>query len=88
MPSLRRRIDGILSREAADGVLLLDTRTQHVHQLNQTAAFIWQACEEAPSVAELAARLALEFDVDEDTAKVDVNGTLDKLRELDLVIES
>ncbi len=85
--AIRRRVEGILAREVEGGLLLLDTNTEHIHQLNATARYIWQRCDDAPSVGAIAELLASEFDVEQDIAVVDVERTLVNLRELGLVTE-
>ena len=85
--AIRRRVEGILAREVEGGLLLLDTNTEHIHQLNDTARFIWQRCDGAPSVGAIAEQLASEFDVEQDIAEVDVERALAKLRDLGLVAE-
>jgi hypothetical protein len=72
-------------REVDGELLLLDTSANRIHQLNRTASFIWQRCEDVASEADLAAELALEFDVEEGQALHDVERTLSTLRALELV---
>jgi hypothetical protein len=85
MGSVRRRLDSVMVREVDGELLLLDTNSNRIHQLNRTASFIWQRCDEVASVAELAAELALEFDVERGQALNDVTKTLNTLRSLELV---
>ncbi len=61
---------GLLFREVGDELLVLDTESDQVHQLNSAATTIW---------------LASEFDVGEDAAKRDVDETLERLRTIGLV---
>jgi len=72
-------------REVDGELLLLDTNSNRIHQLNRTASFIWQRCDDVTSAAELAAELALEFDVEAGQALNDVTETLNTLRSLELV---
>lgn len=85
MSNLRRRVSGVMVREVDGEVLLLDTESDQIHQLNRTASFIWRSLDDAGSVEEIASGLAKEFDVEEDTALKDVAKTLDRLRALRLV---
>lgn len=87
MASLRRRFDGVVVREVDDGVLLLDTESNQIHQLNQTAKFIWSACDEAASAEQITALLAEEFNVEANAAAKDVNDVLERLLALNLVIK-
>ena len=68
MASLRRRFEGVMVREVDDGVLLLDTESNQIHQLNQTAKFIWNACDEAVSVEQITTLLAEQFNVETNVA--------------------
>lgn len=81
---MRRRLGTVMVREIEQEVLLLDQVSGQIHQLNQTAAFIWRKCDET-SVQEIAAQLAIEFEVEEHTAFKDVLETLGKLKRLNLV---
>jgi len=85
---LRKRLDAVMVREVDPELLLLDTESDQIHQLNQTASFIWRRCEEVGSVEELAALVAAEFDVGQDAILKDVIEMLDKLRALNLVVEA
>jgi len=88
MTSVRRRLDSVMVREVDGELLLLDTNSNRIHQLNRTASFIWQRCDNVASEAELAAELALEFDVEEVQALNDVTKTLHTLRSLELVSQA
>ena len=54
--------------------------------LNSTAAFIWKNLDEVKDLDELAARVMAEFEVDEETAKRDVNGLTRELAMLGMVL--
>jgi hypothetical protein len=84
---LHRRLKAVLAREVEDGMLLLDTESDRIHQLNQTASFIWKTCDEAASSEEIAALLAKQFDIDEAVAARDVIEMLSKLRSLNLIVD-
>jgi hypothetical protein len=85
MASIRRRQESVMVREVDGELLLLDTSSNRIHQLNRTASFIYQRCEDVRSPQELAAELAVEFDVEEVQALNDVTKTLHTLRSLELV---
>ena len=82
-----RRLKTVMVREVAEDLLLLDLERQKIHQLNQVASFIWRNCDEAGAPEEIAARLAIEFEVEEHTAHKDVIETLGKLRSLNLIVD-
>lgn len=86
MASLRRRESGLAIREVNGEVLVLDTESDKIHQLNRTASFIWHKCGEVESEADIAALLASEFDVEEHIALKDVAETLIRLRALKLIM--
>lgn len=88
LASLRRRLVGMMVRDLDSDLLLLDTEADRIHQLNQTATFIWRHVEEAPSPERLAGLLAEAFDVDEQVAQRDVLEALKRLRALNLVVEA
>jgi len=85
--NLRRRFEGVMVREVDDGVLLLDTESNQIHQLNQTAKFVWSACDEVASVEQITALLAEEFEVEAHAAAKDVDDVVERLLALNLVIE-
>ena len=88
MSKLRKRLKAVMAREMADGVLLLDTESDQIHQLNQTASFIWSRCDEVASAEEIGALLAKEFGIGEDVAVRDVLEMLSRLRALNLIVEA
>ena len=88
MATLRRRLGAVMVREVDNEVLLLDTESDRIHQLNGIASFIWRWCDEARSPEEIAALVASEFDVDKDVALRDVIETLARLRALNLLTEA
>jgi hypothetical protein len=83
-----RRLEAILVREVGPEVLLLDTKSDQIHQLNQTASFIWGRLVVPASAEEIAASVANEFDVEEQLALQEVVETLDKLHALKLIVEA
>jgi Coenzyme PQQ synthesis protein D (PqqD) len=84
---LRRRLDGVLVQDLESEVLVLDTEADKIHQLNQTATFIWRHVEEAPSEEKMAELLAEAFEVEKQIALRDVLETLNQLQALNLVQE-
>lgn len=73
-------------REVDREVLLLDTESNLIHKLNQTASFIWRLLDQGRSADEIAGMLAKEFEVEEHVAARDVSSTLEKLLQLKLVV--
>ena len=87
MTMVRRRLKSVMVRPVDQELLLLDTASNLIHQLNQTASFIWQKCDDARSSEEMARLLATEYEVGYATALRDVVQTLEKLRELTLIVD-
>ena len=83
--SARRREDLSLCRVQQE-LLLLDLEFKKIHQLNETASFVWDMWGEVPDEAEVAKLFAQKFDVGEDTALRDVSTVVAKLRELNLLV--
>lgn len=83
----RRHDDSLLVRATADELVLLDTGSNRVHQLNATARFIWEACAEPTTPQAIVAALTQAFDVDEATAERDLVKTLSLMRKLGLLAD-
>lgn len=81
-----RRAD-VRTRVVGGEVVLLDECEGLIHQLNHTASFVWRACTGNTSVQDIVRQLTEEFDVDEDAAAADVDGTIEQLRGLRLLCE-
>lgn len=84
---MRKKVTGVTIREVDGDLLLLDTGTERIHQLNATASFIWRCCGEVDSAEEIARMLAAEYAVEDEVALTDVVKTLSHLRELQLVVD-
>ena len=74
--------------QEVDGeTLVLDDENGYIHQLNDTASFVWHQCDGKSSTEEIVRRFAKEFDVDDAVAAKDVSEVIEKLRELRLLSE-
>jgi methyltransferase-like protein len=67
-------------------MVVMDKESEQIHQLNQTASFIWQRCDGEHERQQIAEELAEAFDVDAETAQQDVADTLEKLEEIGLLL--
>jgi len=67
-------------------MVVMDKESEQIHQLNQTASFIWQLCDGEHDRQQIAAELATAFQVDTGTAQQDVADTLEKLEEIGLLL--
>jgi hypothetical protein len=80
----KRRSD-VTVREVDGELLVLDHRTERVHQLNATAVYIWNQCDGATSVADISKAIAMEYGLDTHPAEADVTRTVAQFRALDLL---
>jgi hypothetical protein len=80
----KRRSD--LNARVVDGeMVVLDRRSERIHQLNQTACFIWDRCDGDRSLEQIADGMIEAFEVDEETATRDVVATVKQFAELGLL---
>jgi hypothetical protein len=87
MTKLLRRRDGISVREVDGELLILDTDTNKVHQLNETASFVWRNIENAGSAEALEGLLAERYAAQPDRLVEDVREIVRRLVVLGLVFE-
>lgn len=80
-----RRRSGVRARAVDGEVLILDRQRQLVHQVNQTARFIWERCDGHHTLVHIADELAEAFDVEPVTAEHDVAATVRQLEAVGLV---
>ena len=76
---------GVLVRELDGELVILDSRSNQIHQLNETAAFVWKAARTGNSLAAIASSLTNSFVVDPETAVADSTRTLQELEGLGLL---
>ena len=69
-------------------MVVMDKESEQIHQLNQTASFIWQLCDGDHDRQQIAEELAEAFEIDADTAEADVADTSKKLEEIGLLVPS
>jgi Coenzyme PQQ synthesis protein D (PqqD) len=77
----------LMVRDVDGEILLLDTATDQVHQLNATASLIWRMHHEGAGPAHIAEALTHAFEVDLASAQADVSETLRNLGGLGLLSE-
>ena len=53
--------------------------------LTEVGAFIWDILPEVETEEEILERILAEYEIDENTARADIRGFMDKLREMDIV---
>jgi len=82
MMALCKQFNGFLEREVDGEILLLDTESNLIHQLNRTASFIWRKYQEGASPSEIADVLAKEFEVEEHAVRSDIERTVARLDQI------
>jgi hypothetical protein len=75
----------LLARQMGQELVVLDTSSNHIHQLNLTATVIFRMKQHGAAAGEVAKVLADTFDVEEDAALRDVESTLAQFQSLKLL---
>lgn len=73
-----RRVSRVIQYEIDGEVVLYDPKRDRVHNLNSTAAFIWQLCDGSRTVDEVALDVAMHYGVDFAVTRVDVARILEQ----------
>lgn len=69
-------------------MVVVDQESEQIHQLNETASFIWQLCDGKHDRQQIVEELSTAFEVDAETAEQDVTNVLEKLEEIGLLLRS
>jgi hypothetical protein len=85
MTNVPRRRSDVRARYIQGEVVVLDRRADLVHQLNQTAGFIWERCDGRTTPQDIADQLVEAFAVDAGTAAASVTAALQQLEQLGLL---
>lgn len=80
----------LIKREIAGDVILVPVGktaldSNGLFMLNELGGFLWNLLPEADSVEALAAAVLQNYDVDEATAKADIEEFLETLRRMDVI---
>ena len=75
----------ITVREIDGDIVVLDRRSNRLHQFNGTASFILKCCGDGLGPSAVAAALVREFEVTDELARQDVDAFLEVLGNLDLL---
>jgi len=67
--------------------LILDNNNEVIHQLNDTATFIWQQCNSLNSVSDISSLVVEHYLVSEENAKNDVLTVISNFKGLNLLDE-
>lgn len=85
MATAIRRDAAILVRDIEGEIVVLDRRSDRVHQFNVTASFIWKRLHEGVVPEAIVAELISRFDVSDAAARQDLEAFLGVLGSLDLL---
>lgn len=81
----RARTD-VLTEKSEDALIVVDVRSRQVHELNATAAWLWECLEQGCGRRELAEVFCHHYDVHMERAKRDVEKLLSELLQRDLIV--
>ncbi len=75
-----------LIEQVVDGeMVVLDKDAGLIHQLNNTASFIWQCLDSQPTIERLTEQLANAYSIEIELARTDVESTLHQLQQQKLI---
>ena len=75
----------VIVRELGDELVILDTRSNRIHQLNRTAAFVWNEIRKGVQPEAIPKHLVCQFEVESETAVVDSGKIVGDLHTLGLL---
>lgn len=80
----KRRSD-LNVRVVENETVVFDRQGGLIHQLNETAGYIWERCDGKSTVRDITSRLARAFGVEPATARKDCSTIVSQLKELNLI---
>ena len=80
-----KRRTNVSSRTVEGETVVLDRSNEQIHQLNQTASYVWERCDGASTRQAIAQQLAETFAVDGATATRDVTAVVAQFHTLHLL---
>ncbi|MCB0129076.1 MAG: PqqD family protein [Caldilineaceae bacterium] len=83
-----RRDAQLVAQEVLDEYVIYDTGSHRVHNLNPTAAKIWQWCDGATSPEQLTRQVAAAYDLGTEGAETLLWLTLDRLQSAELMTQT
>jgi hypothetical protein len=75
-------------RQIEGEIVIISPEDSQVHELNETAAFVWMHADGASSVEEIADALTTEFDVAREAARADISELVGQLAEKRLLLSA
>ncbi len=85
MPKYPKRREDLVDRVVDDERVLLDSEKNLIHKLNMTASVIWDLCDGATSVDEIATRVGADFGTPREEIEADVRALIEQLAQLGVV---
>jgi hypothetical protein len=76
----------VLCTELDDGAILLNLDTKYYYTLNSTGLRIWQIMDDLKDPLEIAQKLAIEYEVEEERAMASVVKVIEKLEQEKLIL--
>ncbi len=76
----------VLCTELDDGAILLNLDTKYYYTLNSTGLRIWQIMDDFKDPLEIAQKLAIEYEVEEERAMASVVKVIEKLEQEKLIL--
>ena len=77
----------IIAREIDGEMILLNEKKEKIHQLNNTASFVWDCCNGENTIDNIVVLLKEEFEVESIDIKSDVINIITSLKKLKLIHE-
>jgi hypothetical protein len=77
-PKVYRRNPSVISTELDGGAILLNLDSKNYYNLNETAFRIWQILEENRNTLDIGKQLAIEYEVDLETASASLNRIMEE----------
>jgi hypothetical protein len=80
-----RQLDRFLGTDLMDEYVFYDAAGEQVHVLNATARRVYLMCDGSHTVEQMVQAFVAEYEIEEPTARADIDETLRRLEELGLV---
>lgn len=83
---MRVRTNEVVWQELDDGIVVLNLTTSRYLRINASASVLWRRLEHGANFDELVAALLESFEIDETTARRDVETFVTAAKELELIV--
>ena len=80
-----QQLDRFLGKDLGDEYLFYDATGEQVHVLNATARKVYLMCDGSHTVEEMVRAFVAEYEIDEPTARADIDETVRRLEQLGLI---